>query len=259
MNNCKSCSKEPIGQINVARFIEKLDACFSSGDIASAIKTVQYWENEARELCDMRGLLSVINEELGLYRRIGDKEKGLVAVKAAKELLEMGIAEGKSAATVYVNLATTLSAFGKAEESLKYYDMAEKLYCNSEIQGIYEYAAMLNNKSSALIALGKFDDGELCLRRAIEILKDSGKYDADIALSYISLAHLYYDRDESAYDSVEELLDTAWEYINSGRQTHDADYAFAISKCAPSFKYFGREPEAEALLETAKEIYGGDV
>jgi len=55
---------------------------------------------------------------------------------------------------------------------------------------------------------------------------------------------------------VEALLDEAWDYLNSDRQPRDANYAFIISKCAPSLKYFNRNDEAEALLAVAKVIYG---
>ena len=69
------------------------------------------------------------------------------------------------------------------------------------------------------------------------------------------LAHLTYDRDETAVPQVEALLDEAWEYINSPRQPHDGRYAEALLKCAPSFEYFQRPEAAQALREVAEEIY----
>ena len=69
------------------------------------------------------------------------------------------------------------------------------------------------------------------------------------------LAHLTFDRDDNAYDEVEALLDEAWEYINSTRQIRDGNYAYVLRKCAPSFDYFQRPIEAQALREVAQEIY----
>ena len=258
--NCKSCSKEPQDRINIMRFINRMDEHFRKNDLAGAIDTVEFWEAEATRLNDTAALLTILNEELGLFRRVQNEEKALRAIKLTLDILNGENTQGSlSRATIFINLATTLSAFGKTEEALTYYEKAEEVYEKSGDLKSYEYATLLNNKSSALTELKRFGEAEENLKRAIEILDSEGKHDVDIALSYLSLAHLYYDRDSNSVLQVEEFIDTAWEYINSKRQAHDGEYAFAISTCVPSFRYFKREIEALALEETAKEIYGGAV
>ena len=69
------------------------------------------------------------------------------------------------------------------------------------------------------------------------------------------LAHLTFDRDDTAYEQVESLLDEAWDYINSDNQPKDGNYAYVLRKCAPSFDYFQRPEEAQAMRDVAKEIY----
>ena len=123
--------------------------------------------------------------------------------------------------------------------------------------GTYEYAALLNNKAAALSALKRYDEAEAHWRQAVEILQKEGHHDGEIAISLVMLAHLTYDRDETATDQVERLLDEAWEYINSPRQPRDGNYAYILRKCAPSFEYFQRPEAAQALREVAKEIYEG--
>ena len=86
-------------------------------------------------------------------------------------------------------------------------------------------------------------------------MKKVGFHDGEIAISLIMLAHLTFDRDDTAYEKVEALLDEAWEYINSDNQPKDGNYAYVLRKCAPSFDYFQRPMEAQALREVAKEIY----
>ncbi len=254
---CKSCSKEPVGRINVGRFISKLTEALNKNDLKSAAETVEYWEKEAAALGDNMGLVSVLNEELGLYRRLGDKDKGIKAIEKTEKLLESeGLLDTLSGATVCINLATTLKAFENPDKGLYFYDLAQKVYIENGKTESFEYAALLNNKSSALIDLERFDEAESALERAIEILKAEGNHDGDIALSYLSLAHLTFERDDTAYQRVEEYIDLAWEFINSKRQKRDADWAFAISKCVPSLKYFKRELEAEVLEELAEEIWG---
>ncbi|MDO5123839.1 MAG: tetratricopeptide repeat protein [Eubacteriales bacterium] len=257
---CKSCSKEPTDRINVMRFISRLDDCFRKNDLEEAVNTVRFWEAEATRLHDTAGLLSVLNEELGLFRRLGDRENALRAIKLTCDILDKEDITGSiSRATIIINLATTMKAFGDPQNAIIYYEKAQSVYSELKEEDTYEYATLLNNKSSTLCDLKRFDEAEACLRKAIEILNPMGDYDADIALSYLSLAHLYYDRDETSTETVEGFIDTAWDYINGNRQERNSDYAFAISKCAPSFRYFCREIEALALEETAKEIYGGNL
>ena len=253
---CSSCSKEPTRTINISRFISHLDSCFARNDLNEAVNTVKFWKNEAKALNDRRGLISVLNEELGLYRRLNDKENASLAISEISKLLS-DLPESRTKATILVNLATTLKAFDRQSEAMPYYEEAERLYKALGMENTYEFAAMLNNKSSLFIDLKQTDEAESCLMRAIDILKALGSHGADIALSIISLCHMYYDFGIKDTDEIEELLDSAWEHINDAGQKRDSLYAFAISKCAPSFRYFKRETEAMALEETALEIYGG--
>ncbi len=250
---CSGCGNEPSGYINVSRFVKKMDECFADSDIEEAIRTVEFWENEARAYNDTHGLLSVLNEEIGLFRRTGDKQRGMRAVDMALSILDSQPAD-ISRATIYVNIATTMKAFGMPKEGLVYFDKAEEIYGSADKKTSYEYSALLNNKSASLCELGLYDEGEVCLRGAIDILKEVGSHEVEVGVSYVNLAHLYFDRDGESYAEVERLLDLAWEYINA-HEDRDGNYAFAISKCAPSFRYFRRELEADALELTAGEIY----
>ena len=244
--------------LDVKRFIAKLDGYFMTDDLNSADKLISAWEADAEAEGDKRALLTVLNEGLGFYRRTGDYEKAMDCIDKVTALIdELGVQRKVSGATVYVNLATTMKAFGKAAEGLKYYDMAESVYLDGNMSDTYEYSALLNNRASALSELKRFDEAELNLIIALEILKKDDKHDGEIAVALINLAHLVYDRNEKDTDRVESLLDEAWERLTSEHIEHDSNYAFIISKCAPSFKYFNRNDEAEALDEVAKVIYGG--
>jgi len=251
---CTSCSNEPTGKINVDRFIRKLDGLIAKNDLKGAVETAEFWENEAKNCGDKCGLLSVINEELGLFRTTEDSERALKAAAICEELLSEREPDF-SYATVCVNLATTYKAFGKVEKGLPFYDKAETIYKEYGKTDTYEYAAFLNNKASALMELTRYDEAETLLTTAVEILKKEGNHDADIAISLITLAHLNFDRDENSFETVENLLDLSWEYVNSERNVRDYRYAVAIKKCAPSYRYFQRPMEAEALDETAAEIF----
>ena len=242
--------------MNVGRFIARLDECLNREDMEAARDCLTWWEGEARRLGDARGLLSVLNEAVGFYRRMGERGPALRAIDECLPLLEsLGLSESPSGATVLVNAATTLSAFGDAAGSLPLYARAARCFEAGGRAEAYEYAALLNNRANALNALGRWDEAEADWRRAIGILRREGKHDGDIALSLVSLAHLAFDRDENAFAQVEALLDEAWEAINSPRQARDGNYAFILQKCAPSFDYFQRPVAAQAMRDVAKEIY----
>ena len=255
---CKGCLKEPTDRINVSRFISRLDDCFRTNVLAEANNIINYWEEEARNCNDLTGLLSVLNEKVGFSRRTNDENSALLACTEILELLdEMGLYDNMSGATMLINIATTLKAFKKENEALPLYDKASKILISINKKNTFEYASLLNNKASALCDLKQYDEAEYCYNCAIEILKLIGNHDGEIALSLIGIAHLIFDRDDKAYQKVEETLDLVWEYLNSENQPKDSNYAFILSKCAPSLRYFRREIEANALEEIANEIYQG--
>ena len=108
--NCPTCSKESYATVPVLRVLEKLDECFDVNDLAAAGRLLDYWEREAVILNDKRGLLEILNEKIGYYRRTSDKENGIAAVNKAIELISaLGIENNLSAGTVFLNAATTLS------------------------------------------------------------------------------------------------------------------------------------------------------
>lgn len=254
--SCPPCGGEPQEHISVQRFIDRLDGCFAHNDLSGARECIQTWEAEARRLNDRRGLLSVLNEAVGFYRRTQKKSKALAAMRECVALVEqLGLQNTLSGATIYINAATTLSFFGQEEEGLLLYDKAAACYAESGKTDTYEYAALLNNRAATLNALKRYDEAETGWRQAIDVLRREGRHDGEIAISLVCLAHLTFDRDDSAYDQVEALLDEAWECINSPRQARDGNYAYILRKCAPSFDYFQRPDEAQALRDVAKEIY----
>ncbi len=244
--------------IPVKRFIDHLDLCFQKNDMKAAGECISYWENEARRLSDDRGLLTVINEALGYFRRINGKDKALSVVNECMDLVErLNLSDQLTGATILINAATTLSAFKETQKALPVYENAADIFKIRNATITYEYASLLNNMASALYELKRYDEAKAAWNEAIDILKKIGSHAGEIAVSLIMLAHLTYDMDDTAYDTVEELLDLAWEYINSDDQPKDHRYAFILSKCVPSFEYFKRPLEAKALKEVIDEIYSG--
>ena len=126
---CESCSKETSDRIPIRRVMEKLDEYFSRDDLTGAGRLLAYWEKEARSLGDFRGLLEILSEEIGYFRRTDEGDRALSAVTEAFSLIEeLGLSDSVSGGTIYVNGATTMKAFGKAAEAISYYARAKKIY-----------------------------------------------------------------------------------------------------------------------------------
>lgn len=55
--------------IPVGRIIDKLDSYLNQNDYIAAERHLKYWLNEADDCHDMRGKLTMLNEQIGLYRK----------------------------------------------------------------------------------------------------------------------------------------------------------------------------------------------
>ena len=255
-SNCSSCSKESYKTVPIARVLDKLDELFSKNDLPAAGRLLEYWDREARIISDERGLLEILNEEIGYFRRTNDKEKGLSAVYEAFDIIErLELCNNVSSATFYLNGATTMKAFGLTKDAMPYYEKAKIIYEQSLDPSDYRIAAFHNNVSSAYKDLGDFKGAEESCLRAISVLEQKQGFLGEIAVSLINLAHIYHDADPFD-ERIGDLMDKAWDCLMSKENQHNGDFAFICSKCHPSYGFFGyfeREAELKALTE---KIYG---
>lgn len=256
--SCSSCSKESYKTVPLTRIFEKLNEFFSRNDLLSVGRLLDYWESEAIALGDLRGLLEILNEKIGYYRRISEKEKALSAIGSAFELIEhQGIGDPISVGTIYLNGATTLKAFGLTERAMPYYKKAENIYEIRLEPNDYKMAALYNNISSAYKDLGDYIQAEEACYKAVEILKHNEDCRGEIAVTLINIAHLYYDQDPFD-ERIYELMDKAWELLKSDKNSHDGNFAFLCSKCYPSFEFFGYFERGAELKALTDEIYEGN-
>ncbi len=255
---CASCSKESYDSIPIIRIIDKLDELFSKNDLSAVGRLLDYWDQEARILSDEQGLLEILNEKIGYFRRTCEAEKALAVVEEAFNLIEMLCAEEHvSSATVYLNGATTMKAFGKTAEAMKYYEKARKIYEKELKYNDYRFAAYYNNISSAYKELGDFKNAEDACFSALDVLSACGGYLGEMAVTHVNLAHIYYDVD-SFDDRIYEHMENAWELLSGDGCEKDGNYAFICSKCYPSFGFFGYFEYEKKLKELVEKIYEGN-
>ncbi len=255
---CSSCSKESYAYVPIARVMQKLDELFDKNDLHGVGALLDYWEREAHIIHDKRGLLEILNEQIGYFRRTGEKDRALHAVREAFALIEeLGVENSEASGTIYLNGATTLKAFGEAAEAIKYYDMAKAIYDSTLPWDDYKLAAFYNNISSAYKDLGEIENAEKACYSALKILESRGGYFGEAAVTHVNLAHLYYDAD--MFDErVYEHMECAWTLLSSDENGHDGNFAFLCSKCYPSFGYFGYFDYENKLKALVEKIYEGN-
>lgn len=253
---CSDCGRRAAAStIPVSRVIQKLEECFAVNDMEAAGRLLEYWEQEAVALGDLSGELSVVNELLGYYRKVGDSQKGLRSVSRSLELLALLHQENEvSGATVILNAATTMKAFGKAEQALPLYEKTQKIYTEKLPADDNRFGGFYNNKALALVDVKRYQEAEDCYHCALTVV---GETQPDSAVTYVNMAHLYEVWLDDSEQKIAECLQKAEDILNHPYMEQNAYYAFVCSKCAPSFDYFGFFVTAQELQERAKRIYEG--
>lgn len=251
------CVKEPTGYVPIRRVMDKIDELAARDDKEGIARVLDYWEKEARQLGDDKGLLEILSEEIGFYRRADSREKGLAAVYEALGLLQAYPENGLSEATVYLNIATTLKAFGKVDEAMPHYMRAKDIYERLLPEADFRRAGLYNNYAAALVELKRYDEAKSNYMRAIGILGELGGNFPEIALTYVNLAQAVYDEYPGGEgdDRIDEYLALAKETLLSPDMQRDGNFASVCRKCSDAFGFFGYFMEKQEFAEMAKEIF----
>ena len=249
---------EPCGQsIDVPAAIAELDALYNSGREAEAGAFLERRRDEARAVGDWRGELSLLSELLGYHRRDGDRQKGLAAVNEALDLIRIHrLGSTVSGATVLLNAATTMKCFGLAKESLPIFTHVSRIYADNLDPADYRFGGLYNNRALSYEDTGNFADAERCFRLALGVIALCPHPENELAVTCCNLAELY-DRQDPEDPRIGDCMEKAWEHLNAPDLPRDGYHAFTISKCVPSFDYFGYFLYSGELKERAEQIYAG--
>ena len=243
--------------VQVPQVIREVDALCNAGREADARDLLEHEQAGAHAAGDWRAELSLTSELLGQYRRTGEAEKGLAAVKRALELIRAHrMGRTVSGATILLNAATTLKAFGHAEDSIPIFTHVARVYADNLDPADYRIAGLYNNMALSYDDVGDTQSAERCFKLALAILEKIGGQENDSAVTWCNLAEMYGRRDLED-ERIGECLEKAWECLNAPGLRHDGYHAFTISKCAPTFDYFGYFLYANTLRKRSEDIYAG--
>ncbi len=243
----------PKGNIPVSRIIGKIDSCFEKNDVAEARRLLEYWCAEAKQLNDLQGQLAMLSELIGLYRKTLEQEKAILAIDDALKLCEeLKVSDTVSGATVILNCATTLKAFGKAKEAMPLYEETLAVYNSKLSTGDSRFGGLYNNMALALVDLKEYDRAYAYFTNALKIMGDTGNK-LECAITYVNMAQSFYGIKEQG--ELEEYIKNAITLLFDSSNEQNGYYAFVCSKCSPTIREFGYVSEGEKLDRLVQEIY----
>lgn len=249
-----------MSNISVEKIISKLDSYLHKNDYESAERHLAYWLSEADLTSDLRLRLTVLNELMGLYRKLGKKEKALQTAEDALETVEkLGIRHQIGAATTYLNSATVYKAFGMPERAITLFEKAKVIY-ESELSPEDErLGGLYNNMALALVDLGRYGEAREAYQNAISVMEKAEDGALEVAITYLNMATAAETELglEDSEEQVSQLLEKAQRLID-GFEKRDGHYAFVCEKCASVYGYYGYFLYENELKERAKRIYEGN-
>lgn len=243
------------------RIIEKMNYYMGKNDYAGAERHLLYWLNEAKLGNDLQGELMIRNELVGHFRKTGNRAGAFENAQAALKLVDkLGFKNDKSAGVTYINVATAYNAFGENEKSIEVFSMAQSAFENMKNPDIELLGGLYNNMALTLVALNRFEEAFLYYDKALQSMQKVKNGELECAITYLNMADAYNISlgQEEAECKVFELLDKAYELLNTPDVPKNGYYAFVCEKCAPSFSFYGYFAAANELNQRAKEIYERD-
>ena len=224
------------------RIIEKMDDYMSRRDYNGAERHLLYWLEEAKLGRDQRGELMIRNELIGHYRKTANRDQSFLHAKEALRLIEeLGFENTISAGTTYTNIATACNAFGDNEKALELFDKALKVYESSPATRGDLLGGLYNNMGLTCVSLRRFDEARTLYGKALETMKTMPNGELEQAITYLNMADAAQAElgAEEAEPLVFDLVDKAWDLLNTPSLPRNGYYAFVCEKCAPTFEYYG--------------------
>lgn len=239
--------------MDISRIMEKLDRLVESGENDEAKELLNYWLKDAKENKDERGELSICNEAMGLYRKLGEKDEAVAYAKRALELVEsMDFEDTVTAATTYVNAGTVYKAFGEAETGLPLFAKAKVIYEKELKEEDGRLGGLYNNMGLAFLDLKKYEDAVECYKKALEVMSRVKNGNLEKCITYLNIADVcdalrndkeyegeHKHTDEEWERNIGMCIEKAWECISDETLPRNGYYKFVAEKCAPVFNYYG--------------------
>ncbi|MFZ4574496.1 MAG: tetratricopeptide repeat protein [Phycisphaerales bacterium] len=207
-----------------------------------------------RELGNEPGVRAFVRERLGTgFLRLGQLTKARPnAERALGEWLEVSGPESAEALRMYALLGSIASLDADFEGAVSWFSKQVTLAEKRLGKDSRELAPILTDLSSALSSLGRFDEAEKAVGRAIAILDAHGEQGSYRQSAQASLARVYAETGREA--RAEELLNDAIRYVSARYSPSDPFVPMCLIQLARMQTRAGRHDDAVQSLTRAVEL-----
>ena len=246
--------------MDTKRILDKLDAYFAKNDYEGAERHLKFWLGEAKAYSDERAELLLCNELIGLSRKTNKEEQTFSYTELALDVLKrLDMESSVSAATTYINVATAYKAFGRAIDSLPFFNRALDIYRTDLDENDPRFGGLYNNMALTYVDLGKFEKAYEFFDLALFVMSKAERGELEQAITHLNIASAL-EAEKGLVDADEQIqtrLQAATELLDIYADDTDGYYAFVCEKCASVFGYYGHFVYENQLKERAKRIYEG--
>ncbi len=244
-----------MNKIPVMEIIEKLDEYLNKNQEDQGKIYLEDWCEKAKGFGDFQGELTLLNELMGLNRKLGNSRDGMEVIERGFFLIKHhNLQNAVGSATIYLNGATALKSFGKAKEGLEYYKLAEDIYKNKGITD-GRLGALYNNMALAYSDVNDKEKAKELFYMALSVVKAMGNLVLEEAMTYLNIADLLEITDLDNQSEIDDLINKAYSCFEDDKIEKNGYFAFVCSKCAPSFGHYGYFQMKKNLESQAEEIY----
>ena len=257
---CGNPGAVPGGRIDIGRVTAKLDELQDEGDFAGAERLLGYWLAEAKSISDQVGEILIENEHVGFYRKRGQGPEALAHAERAVSLLKTyGMEDTVTAGSTWINAATACTAFAQPEKAMEMFEKARAAYEKRLPEDDGRLGGLYNNMGLCAAALKRYPEGRKLYSDALKVMGRVKNGESEAAITCLNLADLLNEEagggDEEALikaaEETEQLVEKAWEMLNTPSLPRDAYYRFICGKCAPVFGHYGYLEYERLLKERA--------
>ena len=239
------------------RMLRSLDGFLARNDYTRAENLLLFYLSEAEADGAFQLRIVVLNELMGLYRKLGRREDAYSAAeRSAAAIADENLCGSVTDATVSLNAATVYKCFGENERALESYEHARKIY-ERELEPTDErLAGLYNNEALALTSLGRFEQSRRLFNVALKIITKKENGTPEAAITYLNLADMTVaEKGENGALQADEYVQLAQKLLAPRKNRRDGNYAFVCEKCAPVFEKYGYLAFAEQLQKESERIY----
>ena len=247
--------------MNMNGFYDKIDGFFAVKDFAGAENCMKEALAQAEFEDDPSATVTVCNELGGFYRAFSRYSEGIpLYEKALGCIRRLGMEHTEGHGTTLLNFATTLAIVGQHDRALDAYQQAAGIFEGPAYQKDFRLATLYNNMSSLYQNMGRLDEAEKYLRKAMSILETLRESEIEIAITWSNLAGVYLSMGTDHLADAKDAAQKAIALFNQVSGDKDVHYAPAVSALGEVYYLEGDFKAAEAQflksMELTKRDYG---